>query len=92
SVNVLEYYGHARINECRSLPIVLVSWRGPFADDRSMRAKGVRLGYSSKAECHNSNVVSPQSGQLEQRAGGETVRTTLQEKSIQWPQLLLNQP
>jgi hypothetical protein len=89
SVNVLEYYGHARMDDCQALPVVLLRWRGPFADDRRMRAKGVQLGYSSRAECRNSTIASPQSGQLEQQAGGGTVRSPTQEKYVHWPQLLL---
>ncbi|MEO5341682.1 MAG: DUF3472 domain-containing protein [Magnetococcus sp. MYC-9] len=91
-VNVLEYYGNAKIDDCRSLPVVALGWRGPFADERRLRAKEVHLAYSSRAECTNSNVASPGSGQLEQRAGGETRRLTVGGQRLQWPQIIMEEP
>lgn len=88
-INVLEYYGHAKLDDCQALPVVVVDWRGPFADERRLRAKEVHFSYSDKAECKNSTVASPGTGQVQQRAGGRTERLTPDGKRIHWPQILI---
>ncbi|MBF0463257.1 MAG: hypothetical protein HQL87_17975 [Magnetococcales bacterium] len=87
-VNVLEYYGQAHMEDCTGLPTVVLAWRGPFADERRMRAKEVYFSYPAKAECTNNNAVSPGTGQVEQRAGGQTQRVTPEGKRVNWPQIL----
>ncbi|MEO5364430.1 MAG: DUF3472 domain-containing protein [Magnetococcus sp. DMHC-8] len=88
-INVLEYYGHAKLEECKALPVVVLDWRGPFADERRMRAKDVHFSYPAKSGCLNSSVASPGTGQVQQRAGGHTERLTPEGKRIHWPQILL---
>ncbi|MBF0584226.1 MAG: DUF3472 domain-containing protein [Magnetococcales bacterium] len=88
-VSVLEYYGSAHLEACSSLPVVVLSWRGPFANDRQLRAKGVSLSYSQQESCTNSNLLSPGRGQMEQRAGGETQRLTPNRQQVEWPQILM---
>ncbi|MBF0162202.1 MAG: DUF3472 domain-containing protein [Magnetococcales bacterium] len=90
-VNVLEYYGHAQLNDCRDLPVVVLNWRGPFANERRLRADNVSLSYPTRFECTNSTSTSPGTGQVEQRAGGATRRLTPGGEKIHWPQILLQE-
>ncbi|MEO5354146.1 MAG: hypothetical protein H7835_13165 [Magnetococcus sp. XQGC-1] len=88
-VNVLEYYGSAKLEECKALPVVVLDWRGPFADERRVRAQDVHFAYPANSECVNSSVASPGTGQIQQRAGGQTERLTPGGKRVHWPQILL---
>ncbi len=90
-VSVLEYYGHARMDDCQALPVVVLGWRGPFADERRLRAKAVHLSYSAQSACTNSNLVSPGMGQVEQQAGGRTQRLT-PDQWVRWPQIQTPEP
>ena len=88
-VNVLEYYGSTKLDDCRALPVVALGWRGPFANERRLRADNVRLSYPARVACTNSTLASPGTGQVEQRAGGATQRLMPGGERIHWPQILL---